>query len=130
MSPVELQVIEGDRVLGTSSDGPVVASAGSHELEFVNAAIGYRARQIVQIKAGQIVSMSITPPGGRVSVNAVPWAQVWIDGRALGETPIANVSVAAGEHEIVFRHPQFGEHREKATVKSGALTRVSATLGR
>jgi len=130
VSPVELQVFEGDRVLGTSADGPVVTSAGTHELEFVNAAVGYRTRQMVHIKAGQIVSLSLTPPSGRVSVNAVPWARVWIDGRALGETPLANVSVAAGEHEIVFRHPQLGEHREKAVVKSGVLTRVSATLGR
>jgi PEGA domain len=60
----------------------------------------------------------------------VPWAQVWIDGNAVGETPLANLSVPAGEHDIVFRHPQFGERREKTIVKSGALTRVSATLGR
>jgi hypothetical protein len=130
VAPVEMQVVEGDRVLGTSADGPVVTTAGPHQLEFVNAAIGYRSRQTVNIKAGQIVSLALTPPAGRVSINAVPWAQVWIDGRAVGETPLANVSVAAGEHDIVFRHPRFGEHREKTTVKSGALTRVSATLGR
>lgn len=130
ISPIELQVFEGDRVLGTTADGPVVAAAGVHELDLVNAALGFRLHQTVQIKAGQIVSLAVTPPNGRVSVNAVPWAQVWIDGNAVGETPLANLSVPAGEHEIVFRHPQLGEHREKAVVKSGVLTRVSATLGR
>ncbi len=130
ISPIELQVFEGDRVLGTTDDGPVVAAAGVHELDLVNAALGFRLHQTVQIKAGQIVSLAVTPPNGRVSVNAVPWAQVWIDGNAVGETPLANLSVPAGEHEIVFRHPQLGEHREKAVVKSGVLTRVSATLGR
>jgi hypothetical protein len=130
VSPIELQVVEGDKVLGTSIDGPVVTTPGTHQLEFVNAALGYRSRQTVQIKPGQIVAVSITPPGGRVSINAVPWARVWIDGRALGETPLANVSVPAGEHEILFRHPQLGERREKAVVRSGAVTRVSATLGR
>ena len=130
ISPIELQVFEGDRVLGSTADGPVVASAGVHDLELVNTTLGYRSRQTVQIKAGQIVSLAVTPPNGRVSVNAVPWAQVWIDGSPVGETPLANLSVPVGEHEIVFRHPQLGERREKATVKSGAVTRVSAMLAR
>jgi hypothetical protein len=130
VSPIELQVFEGDRVLGTTADGPIVAPAGTHALELVNSALGFRARQTVQIKAGQILSLAVSPPNGLVSVNAVPWAQVWIDGNPVGETPLANLSIPVGEHEIVFRHPQFGERREKTVVKSGALTRVSATLGR
>ena len=39
-----------------------------------------------------------------------------------------NLSVSAGEHEIVFRHPQLGERRETTIVKSGVQTRISATL--
>ena len=127
-SPIELQVLEGERVLGSSADGPIVASAGVHQLDFVNTAIGFRSRQTVTIKAGEIIPMKVQPPDGRVSINALPWAQVWIDGNLVGETPLANLTVAPGEHEITFRHPQLGERRETAIVKSGAQTRVSATL--
>jgi serine/threonine-protein kinase len=63
-----------------------------------------------------------------VSINAQPWAQVWIDGNLIGETPLANLTVSAGEHEIIFRHPQLGERRETTIVKSGVQTRISATL--
>jgi hypothetical protein len=127
-SPIELQVLEGERVLGSSADGPIVASAGVHQLDFVNTAIGFRSRQTVTIKAGEIIPMKVQPPDGRVSINALPWAQVWIDGNLVGETPLANLTVAPGEHEITFRHPQLGERRETAIVKSGVQTRVSATL--
>ena len=130
VSPIELQVFEGERVLGSTSDGPIVAKAGVHELDIVNNALGYRSRQTVTIRAGQIVSMTVTPPGGRISANAQPWAQVLIDGNLVGDTPIANLSVPLGEHEIVFRHPQFGERREKVMVRSGSVTRVSAILGK
>jgi serine/threonine-protein kinase len=74
--------------------------------------------------------MKVSPPDGRVSANAVPWAQVSIDGNAVGETPLANLPLAVGEHEIVFRHPQLGEQTQKVIVKSNALTRVSAILTR
>jgi len=129
-SPIELQVLEGERVLGSSSDGLIVATAGVHQLDFINTAIGYRLRQTVTIKAGEIIPMKVQPPDGRVSINAQPWAQVWIDGNLVGETPLANLTVAPGEHEITFRHPQLGEHRQIAMVKSGTPTRISATLAR
>ena len=74
--------------------------------------------------------MKIVAPDGRVSVNAVPWAQVSIDGKLVGETPLANLPLPVGEHEIAFRHPQLGEQIQKVIVKSSALTRVSASLAR
>ena len=129
-SPIELQVLEGERVLGSSADGPIVTTGGRHELDFVNNALGYRSHQTVDIKAGQIVPMKISPPDGRVSVNAVPWAQVSINGKLVGETPLGNLPLPVGEHEVTFRHPQLGEQTQKVIVKSSALTRVSATFAR
>jgi len=129
-SPIEVQVLEGERVLGSSSQGPVVAQAGRHELDFINSEFGYQSRQVVEIKAGQIVPLKIAPPDGRVSVNAVPWAQVSIDGNPVGETPLANLALPVGEHLITFRHPQFAERAQKVVVKSNALTRVSESFKR
>jgi hypothetical protein len=55
---------------------------------------------------------------------------VLIDGKLVGETPIGNLSIPLGEHEIIFRHPQLGELRRTALVRSDAVTRVSANLER
>ena len=128
VSPVEVQVLEGDRVLGSSSDGPIVAAAGRHEFEFVNSALGYRARRVVNLKAGAVVSLSLPHPEGRISINATPWAEVWIDNMHVGETPLANLSIPIGEHEVSFRHPSFREQRHTAVVRFDAPTRISADL--
>jgi hypothetical protein len=129
-SPIELKVLEGDRVLGSTADGPIVTTAGTHQLDLVNSALGYRVRQTVTIRAGVLSPLTITPPMGRVSINAEPWAQVLIDDRPIGDTPLANVSVSLGEHEVVFRHPQLGERRETVTVRADVPTRVSTTFQR
>src|SRR4051812_22167970 len=129
-APFPLSVLEGDRVLGSTADGPVVASAGTHTLDLVNTALGYRVRQIVTFRAGSIGRMTITPPNGRISINAQPWAQVLIDDVPIGETPLANVPTAIGEHQVTFRHPQFGERRERVTVRADAPARVSTTFQR
>jgi PEGA domain len=127
-SSFELQVIEGERVLGSSSQGPVALAAGRHEFDLVNAALGFRSRRVVEINAGQTLTLAVPRPNGDVSINALPWAEVWLDGTALGQTPLGKVSVPIGEHEILFRHPNFGERREKVIVRSDRLTLVSANL--
>ena len=128
VSPVELQVLEGDRVLGSSADGPIVASAGRHEFEFVNSALGYRARRVVNLAAGEVVSLSLPHPEGQISINAIPWADVWIDNVHVGETPLANLSVPIGQHEVSFRHPSFGEQKVSTIVRHDAPARISADL--
>ena len=49
-------------------------------------------------------------------MNASPWAQVWIDGTQVGDTPLGDLSVPIGPHEFWFRHPQFGEKRYAVSV--------------
>ena len=127
-STIEVHVLDGDRLLGSSEDGPIIAAAGRHELEFVNSAIGFRARRVVDIKPGEIAPLTVTVPNGTLNINATPWAAVTIDGNAYGETPLGNISIAPGEHEIVFRHPQLGEKREKALVRPDTSTRIAVVL--
>jgi PEGA domain len=129
-TPIELKVLLGDRVLGSSADGPIVTSAGTYQLEFINTALGFRARRAVTFRAGEITNMAIPVPPGRINVNATPWAEVWIDSRALGETPLANVEVPLGEHELVFRHPDLGERRQRVVVRADAVTLASTTFDR
>ena len=107
-----------------------MAPAGRHEFEFINSTIGYRERRTVDITPGEITSLRITVPNGTLNINAVPWAAVWIDGTAFGETPLGNLSIPPGEHEIVFRHPQFGERREKTFVRANSSTRLAVNLQR
>jgi hypothetical protein len=128
VSPIELQVYEGDRLLGSSAAGPVFIRPGVHDFVLINADLGYRTYQRVNVTEGQVVPVTITPPSGRVNINAIPWAQVWIDGRLVGESPLSEVPLAAGVHTITFRHPDFGERRETVTVRPGGETRVTATL--
>jgi hypothetical protein len=53
---------------------------------------------------------------------------VWIDGRRVGETPIGNLSVSIGPHEVVFKHPQFGEKHHAISVTVGSPVRLSVDM--
>ena len=64
-------------------------------------------------------------PTSTFSINARPWAEVFIDGERVGETPIGNLSRPIGRHEIVLRHPELGERRQTVTLTPRAPARVS-----
>jgi hypothetical protein len=129
-SPIELHVLDGERVLGSTSDGPIMTRAGRHQLDFVNSAIGYRVRREVDVKPGEVLTLPLVVPNGTLNINATPWATVSIDGTQYGETPLGNVSIAPGEHEIIFRHPQLGERRERIVVRPESVGRVAVNMQR
>src|SRR5262249_32185646 len=92
-APVDVQIMENKRLLGTSQSDRIMVSAGRHEIEIVNDVLGYRTVRTVQVPAGRVIPIRIEWPRGTIAVNAVPWAEVWIDGDRIGETPIGNVSL-------------------------------------
>jgi hypothetical protein len=127
-APIDLEVMENGRLVGSTGSGSIVMSAGPHQLDLVNSALGYRSHQAVVVKTGRTTSLGVSVPTGRLSINALPWAEVWIDGKLAGETPLGNLSIQIGSHDIVFRHPQLGERRQSAIVRADTVTRVSANL--
>lgn len=102
--------------------------AGRHEIELVNEEFEFRTKQTVAIPPGRRVSIDVPMPLGRANINARPWAEVWIGDQRLGETPLGNVALPIGRHEVVFRHPQFGERRQTLVVKATTPARVVVDL--
>jgi serine/threonine protein kinase len=127
-APVAMEIREGGRLLGTSEADRIMMTAGKHDLEIVNETLGYRSLRSVQVPPGKVAALGIDLPQGAINLNASPWAEVWIDGRRVGETPIGNLPIAIGPHEIVFRHPQFGEKRQAVSVSLNAPMRVSVDM--
>jgi hypothetical protein len=65
-----------------------------------------------------------------VSLNANPWATVWLDGEWLGETPIGNMQATVGTHQVVFRHPTLGEQRRTITVTADGKAHLGVDFAR
>ena len=126
-SAIELRVFMDGQMIGSSAAAMTV-SEGFHRFEFVNDTFDFRLTRNVTVRGGKVEQVNVVLPNGRLNINATPWAEVTIDGRAAGETPLANLALPIGVHEIVFRHPQLGERRQTIVVKTGPLLRVTETF--
>jgi hypothetical protein len=127
-APIVLQVAQNGRVLG-STQNRVLMPPGRHTVTLTNSDLGYQATEVVDIPPGQERRLRLVP-ATQVNLNAVPWAEVWVDGTRVGETPIAGVSIPLGTRDIVFRHPQYGERTLTPTIRAGDPTAISVDFTR
>jgi serine/threonine-protein kinase len=77
--------------------------------------------------AREDVAGSIPERSGTLHVNALPWGNVAVDGRAVGETPVT-VALAPGRHRIRVTHPSFGARETAVTISSGRETSWTPNL--
>ncbi|MEL6180942.1 MAG: PEGA domain-containing protein, partial [Myxococcota bacterium] len=61
-----------------------------------------------------------------ITIKATPWADVFLDGRRLGRTPISRVEVAPGKHVVLFKNEDLRKKKRKdIEVASGENAQVS-----
>jgi hypothetical protein len=101
---------------------------GRHVIEAVNKDVGYKTSMTVQVGAGGVTRVKPQMPSSTLNINAIPWAEVSIDGTRLGPTPLGDVSLTIGPHDVLFTHPQLGERHQIVVVTLNGLNRVSVNL--
>lgn len=62
---------------------------------------------------------------GKLNVSSNPPSNAILDGRPLGPTPRAGISVAPGPHTVVFVHPQHGRKQVSVNVAAGKTANAS-----
>ena len=127
VSPRTLNVSEGGRPLGASG-APIQLSAGRHTLDIGREDLGYREVQVVDVKPGRALRIEPPLPSGFANLNATPWAEVWIDGRKVGETPLGRVQLTIGSHEVQFRHPELGDQTRTLVVTTASVALLSVDM--
>ncbi len=127
-APFDVHVLEDGRMLGSSANGPVLVRPGRHNLEFANPDLGLKLRQFIDVAPGQTMTVPLEVPTGMANVYADQTADVFVDGKKVGETPVSGLQLPLGPHEVVLRHPKYGELRYTVRVTLAAPVRLSVTF--
>jgi hypothetical protein len=122
--PFEMQVFEAGKLVGTTNAERMMLPAGAHKFDLVSGPLDFRTTTTVQVMPGAIATSVVAVPNGLFSASALPWADVEVDGQALGTTPLANISLPIGPHEVVWKNPQLGERRKTIALTATAPVRV------
>jgi hypothetical protein len=123
-SPIELQISEGSRRLQLDDRNQILLPPGAHELQFDNARFGYRERRSVDIKPGAIVSIAVIPMPSRLTVTASLPAEVLVDERRAGETPLTDHAIDLGTRVVVVKSITGAERRFTITATVAPVSLV------
>ena len=128
--PFALQVFVGGQSRGSTANGRLALPAGTQSVTVVNSQLEFRHTLPVTIQSGRAMQLTVPVPSGSLSVNALPWAEVLVNGSSVGITPLSNLTVPIGSHEIVWRHPTLGERRQTVIVKAQTPVRLGVDFNR
>lgn len=125
------QVLVNGRAVGNTPIN-ITLNAGTYTLEVRRA--GYNPYRVsVNIQAGrttQIYAQLVPtpPPTGTLVVNSnVAGAQVLVNGRQVGFTPV-NVSLNAGNYTLEVRRAGYNPYRASVNIQPGRTTQIYANL--
>ncbi len=79
-------------------------------------------RTVAPLKKHKAPSSPSLPKGknGLLSLDALPWAEVFLDGRRIGETPLGPLTLPPGEVRVLLRSPTTNRQVVRTvTVRSG-----------
>jgi hypothetical protein len=100
VAPVDLTISEGTRSLRLDDRSQVMLAPGPHELLLANRALGYQETRHVDVRPGETAQLSIVPPRSRATFTATSPAEVWLDGKSVGQTPLIDLPVEIGTHHV------------------------------
>lgn len=100
------------------SDLSASAASGPRERPASRTRTGTRTTRPESMSAsGAALAPSSAP--ATLTFNATPWAEIRIDGRPVGVTPLMGVTVPPGRHRIEFAHPALGTRVQVHTLAPG-----------
>lgn len=86
---------------------------------------------IVTLWTGVVSWAELGQGVGFVTINAQPWAEVYIDGKFYDVTPFASsITLTPGGHTLEFRNKYFEPTSKEVHIVPGETTRVSVELTR
>ena len=127
-TPLTLQIHEAGSLLGITETSRLMLTAGEHQLTFSHERTGFQVIQAVRIVPGETTTVVVRLPHAPVNVNAIPWAEVWVDSERVGETPIGNYMLPLGNHQVELRHPELGTKRVTMTVSLSGPNRLAVNM--
>jgi serine/threonine protein kinase len=68
------------------------------------------------------------PATGLLTVTTTPYSNVYLGKKLLGQTPFAEVEVAAGTHTLTFKHPKRRTTTRKVTITPGKTAKLKFAL--
>jgi predicted Ser/Thr protein kinase len=108
--------------VGTTPLANIPLQEGTHRLLLKNPLLNIEKELSVKIMANQHrkASVDLTEgiAKGKLKINVKPWADVYVDGKCIGETPLEPLELTPGEYYVLVKNEKLGkESSSRVTIE-------------
>jgi serine/threonine-protein kinase len=100
-------VVDG-KPLKTAPDGALHLTAGRHSVQVSSPALAFSRTLQVDLKPNEAALRAVHGGKGQLRVAVSPWAEVIVDGKSLGVTPLQPSELTEGSHLVTLRNGDLG----------------------
>jgi len=117
------------RAASAGSDGAYRLAPGRHQIVVAGPTLAAPRTFTLEAAPGEALVQRIRSGRGTLRVVATPWAEVTVDGRSLGVTPLPPSELVEGAHTIVLKNGELGSTlKRKVVVQPGKETTLRVDL--
>lgn len=127
LSEPAAQVIINDEPRGET---PLTIEMPPGEVEVVLKANGIVKKETVLIVRGETRQLSHELRMGTLWLNSMPWANIIINGKSVGTTPLQVNNMLVGQHTIVFSRKGFATQQKEVILEYKKIKKVSVRLNK
>ncbi len=122
--------IDSQYVETTPLTKPLTLSAGEHKLELINPNYhAHRQKIFIEAKKTDTIKVNLEPAVGFILVQIVPWAEVYLDDKYIGTTPLDEpIPASVGRHVLKLMNPNFQTRYDTVIVSAGELIEKKVQL--
>jgi len=112
-----------------SAPSAVISASPSAPLEVaVGPSVAPPSPRETPIAPPPVPTTPAPPVQGWLLVLPKPWAEVTVDGRALGATPLERIPLAPGSHAVILTHPRYEPFTRRVDIHAGETTTLQLDL--
>lgn len=100
-------VVDG-RSERAASDGALHLPPGHHRVTVSSPLYAYPRTLEVDLRPREVATRTVARGHGTLRVAVTPWAEVTVDGRVLGVTPLAPIELTEGAHQVALKNGELG----------------------
>lgn len=119
------EVTIGKRAVGNTPLRGYRLATGSHTVHLRNGKLGLLKTIQVTIRPGKTLSRRVVFEKGKVAIDVKPWADIYVQGKKIGTTPMLPIEMYEGTYQIRLVNSKLGVERTvRVTVRAKEVTRV------
>jgi PEGA domain len=122
------EIYINEKHYGTTPKTVKALKAGTYSVRLENPQYDVWTTKVAVREAKTVTIAHKFEGSGKITVNAVPWGNVYLDGVLKGQTPITIGKIPARVYEIKISREGYADVRKNIQLKTGASEFVSVKL--